>query len=66
MASWFYGPGGEGWYDHPSLVPDEPGNDELTEINELRARYRELAGKGGGPRWDEATYREKIAALGAK
>jgi hypothetical protein len=44
------------------------GGDEggLSEINDLRAVYRALAGKNGGPRWDECTYREKIAALEAK
>jgi hypothetical protein len=43
-------------------VGESAGN--LEDINALRARYRKLAGKNGGPRWDEATYREKIAALG--
>ncbi len=69
-----YGPGGavgifqseeevpKGWTDNPNdFAPEDAGG--LTEINELRARYVALAGKKGGPRWDEATYREKIAEL---
>lgn len=47
-------------------VPEEPekakgGNTD--RMNALRAEYRKLAGKAGGPRWDEATYEKKIAAL---
>jgi hypothetical protein len=71
--SWRYGPNGaaqifqseedvpEGWYDHPSLVPDEPGNAEaLSEINALRAAYQEKFGKRPFMGWDEATLREKL------
>ncbi len=47
-------------------VAIEKAAHEGTEINDLRAEYRELAGKRGGPSWDEATYREKIAALKEK
>lgn len=50
---------------HPEFeeVGDNAGG--LEDINQLRAEYRSLAGKNGGPKWDEATYREKIAALKA-
>lgn len=73
VRSFRYGPGGqakifereedipEGWFDHPSLVPDEPGNAEsLSDINALRAAYKEKFGKKPGPAWDEATIREKL------
>lgn len=65
---WFYGPDGqaeifdecpEGWYDHPSLVPHED-IDNLSEIQKLRAAYREKFDKKPGPNWDEATLREKL------
>lgn len=42
-------------------VGDSAGG--LEDINTLRAAYRKKAGKNPGPRWDEATLREKIAAL---
>lgn len=74
FPSWRYGPNGAaqvfeaaedvppGWFDHPALVPDEPGNAESLEpINALRAAYREKFGKKPGPAWDEATLREKLA-----
>lgn len=73
FPSWRYGPGGEaqvfqfeadvpkGWFDHPSKVADQPGNAEsLSDINALRAAYREKFGKKPGPAWDEATLREKL------
>ena len=73
FPSFRYGPGGaaqifqraedvpEGWFDHPSLVPDEPGNAESLEgINEARRLYRKKFNKNPGPRWDEATIREKL------
>jgi hypothetical protein len=73
FPSWRYGPDGaaavfqsadevpEGWQDHPSLVPDEPGNAEgLTGINDARALYRAKFKKNPGPRWDEATIRAKL------
>jgi hypothetical protein len=71
LKSWRYGPGGEvklfdsdeelpeGWYDHPSLVPDGSA-ESLAEIGELRAAYRKRFKKNPGPRWDEATLREKL------
>lgn len=43
-------------------IGESAGN--LEEMNRLRAQYRALTGKGGGPRWDAATYRKKIEALG--
>lgn len=48
---------------HPEFeeVGENAGN--LEDMNALRAEYRQLAGKNGGPRWDAATYRDKIAAL---
>lgn len=73
FPSWRYGPNGaaqvfqsaedvpEGWHDHPSLVPDEPGNAEsLREINYLRTAYVNKFGKRPFMGWDEATLREKL------
>lgn len=72
FPSWRYGPNGaadifhreedvpEGWYDHPSLVPFAP-EENLSEIQHLRAEYKERFGKRPGPSWDEATLREKLA-----
>lgn len=73
FPSWRYGPNGaadvfqsaddvpDGWQDHPSLVPDEPGNAEgLTGINEARKLYFDKFGKRPGPKWDEATIRAKL------
>lgn len=63
--SWFYGPNGqadifdecpEGWYDHPSLVPEE----EESELQRLRKAYQEKFDKKPGPKWDEAVLREKL------
>lgn len=34
----------------------------LEDINALRKQYRARFGKNPGPRWDEATIREKLAA----
>ncbi len=69
FPSWRYGPNGaaqifeseedvpEGWHDHPSHVPQE----EVSELQQLRAAYREKFGKNPGPKWDEDTLREKLA-----
>jgi hypothetical protein len=64
--------------DEPSEVTDADGverlrkNPEFEEvgksagglegINALRAQYRARYKKNPGPRWDEATLREKLAA----
>jgi hypothetical protein len=56
----FEGDPPEGWYDHPSKVPDKPG-EHLSEINQLRADYRDRFGKKPYMAWDEATLREKLA-----
>lgn len=41
---------------------EEVGGEEggLTEINALRKAYRARFGKNPGPRWDEATLRERL------
>lgn len=72
--SWRYGANGaaavfasadevpEGWYEHPSEVPDEPGNAEALEgINALREAYKAKFGKRPFNGWDEATLREKLS-----
>lgn len=49
---------------NPEFERESAGN--LEDLNKKRAHYRKLAGKPGGPRWDEATYDKKIAELEAK
>lgn len=58
MASGWFASKEEAWGQKPD--GDEPAKSNMAE---LRAEYRKLSGKPGGPRWDEATYADKIAAL---
>ncbi len=49
-----------------SVDGEGPEGENTSRINALRAEYRELASKRGGPNWDEATYEKKIAELKGK
>ena len=46
---------------HPEFVEVGESAGGLEDINALRKAYRKKFGKNPGPRWDEATIREKLA-----
>jgi hypothetical protein len=46
---------------HPEFEEVGASAGGLEDINALRRQYRTRFGKNPGPKWDEATLREKLA-----